>query len=79
MKTPNFLKFFEAMARVARRIMRGGRVMTSEKEQVDRLNECDKCPSFDPVARQCLECTCLIDAKSLLVTETCPKGRWKKL
>ena len=31
---------------------------------------------FEPQSRQCRDCTCFVDLKSLLVTERCPRGLW---
>jgi len=41
-----------------------------------RRTRCEQCPRFVPDSRQCAECTCFVDAKTLLTAEHCPVKRW---
>jgi hypothetical protein len=41
-----------------------------------RLAECERCPNWRPVARQCAACLCFMDLKTKILTATCPVGRW---
>lgn len=53
----------------------GFRVLATEDEQEQRLNECEDCVELT-TERQCRVCTCFIDAKVILATEGCPKKLW---
>lgn len=41
-----------------------------------RLERCEACCYFDTAHRQCRLCTCFVDVKTLLATESCPGYRW---
>lgn len=56
----------------------GFRVLTTPAEQEQRLNECESC-EFLTEERQCAECHCFVDAKTMLCVEKCPKNRWKAI
>lgn len=58
--------------------MRGFRLLCTDREQNARLNECDWCPELTD-SRQCRICTCDVDAKTLLTTESCPLLKWKAI
>lgn len=56
----------------------GYRVLTTPEEQEQRLNECNPC-EFLTEDRQCAECHCFVDAKTMLAVEACPRGYWKRI
>lgn len=41
-----------------------------------RRARCQFCPAN--VEGQCVDCTCLIDLKTLVASEECPRGRWRR-
>jgi hypothetical protein len=54
------------------------------KEQIaGRLAICDDCDHYDPEAYaemgECKICGCNMEIKSVMATESCPAGKWKKL
>lgn len=52
----------------------------SEIERTRRLEICEGCPRYKrgkiEVLNKCLECGCLIFAKSWLKSAECPLGKW---
>ena len=55
-----------------------GTFLVSWPEQERRRRICEACPLFLAHSRQCSACTCLVDVKTLLKSEECPKGKWKR-
>lgn len=53
--------------------------LASSEETKKRLDICESCEFFDADSRQCLVCTCFIDAKTLLASERCPVGKWQRV
>lgn len=53
-------------------------VVPLEVQQI-RLRLCENCEAFVPDSRQCIECTCFVDCKVWLASESCPRKRWSKL
>ena len=50
----------------------------AEEETVEfRRRVCKVCPFYSESLGQCKVCTCFVSAKTLLSTETCPKGFWE--
>lgn len=43
-----------------------------------RLDVCEGCIFFHRESRQCQRCACFVDAKAMLVEETCPEGFWPR-
>jgi hypothetical protein len=55
------------------------RPIFAEKIEVDfRRRVCKVCPHYSESLGQCKVCTCFVSAKTLLSTESCPKGFWNK-
>lgn len=44
--------------------------------QEERAGECEVCEWFDPVDRQCLDCSCFVDLKTWVASERCRRGKW---
>jgi hypothetical protein len=78
MKIPNILTFFKAMLRAAWWKLRGRPVLVPSEVQEVRIGKCEGCIWFDPHARQCLDCSCFVDAKTWLASEECHRGRWEQ-
>ena len=71
---PNLLA---ATGRVLRRIFfRREAVIVAPDVQDARLARCNECEFLVPDCRQCVVCTCFVDVKVMLSTESCPKKRW---
>ena len=51
-------------------------VVTPVTIQRARSNVCVVCPFYSPIIDQCDVCTCFVDFKIILATESCPKGHW---
>lgn len=74
---PNFLV---ALGRVLRQVfLRGEPFAVPTEVQDDRLAHCNTCEFLVPDSRQCVKCTCFVDIKTLLSTESCPEKKWGKL
>lgn len=55
-----------------------GYEVLAEPELIDeRRFECEMCPFMED--GQCQVCTCLIEAKIALNTESCPKRKWSRV
>lgn len=53
-------------------------VLVSDEVLAERLATCETCDFLDPEFRQCRSCTCAVDLKANLTTETCPEKKWKR-
>jgi hypothetical protein len=73
---PNFLA---ALGRVIRRILRREPFVVPAEAQDARLAQCNACEFLVPDSRQCVKCTCFVDVKTLLSTESCPERKWGRL
>lgn len=76
MVLPNIPRFFRSLWRLVRWWSSGKPVLVPEKVEKYRLAHCEICEWFDPVDRQCLNCTCLVDVKAKWSSEECPEGHW---
>jgi hypothetical protein len=57
--------------------LRGREVIVPSDVHDERLVECENgCEWFDPMDRQCLDCTCFVDLKVWVAGESCPRGKW---
>ena len=77
MRFPNPFTFLKAIWRYLRRPKDVPRVVP-DKVRVDRLYQCSKCPHLDH--GQCQLCTCAVQLKVLMPTESCPDKppRWRQ-
>lgn len=67
-----------AAARVVKSLVKPGDVTLADKDVVtERVRRCEGCWRFEPRSRQCLSCTCFVDIKTLLATESCPEAHWR--
>ena len=74
---PNFLA---AVGRVLRQIfLRREPFAVPPDVQDTRLSFCNTCEFLVPDSRQCVKCTCFVDVKTLLSTESCPERKWGRL
>lgn len=79
MKFPNPLKFSAAMLRLLWAFITRRPVLVSPQLCDERSTICrTDCPHYDPDSDQCKLCTCFISFKTMLATERCPVGRWKR-
>lgn len=78
MRIPNVKTAIKAAGKVVSAVAAGQAVLVSEEIVTERLNACESCEFFDASARQCKRCTCFIDVKVNLSTETCPEEKWKR-
>jgi hypothetical protein len=83
MRVPNLKNAAKSACRVVKAVVKGDPLLLDEQSVRQRLAACEgipgktpPCPAFEPSARQCLDCTCLVDLKSQLATEKCPRHRW---
>jgi hypothetical protein len=52
--------------------------LTSQEQRKDRLAHCNSCVRLN-IIRQCKECLCFVDLKTMLKSEHCPIGKWKEI
>jgi hypothetical protein len=69
--------FLAAIAVAAWARVRGYEVLATTEAQSEREAVCDVCEFFD--GEQCLVCGCLVQAKTALNTEQCPKKKWSRI
>lgn len=62
------------MARVQWARLCGYEVIAPGGVQAYRTTRCDRCLYNDEGI--CVQCDCLIEAKTILATEHCPVGKW---
>lgn len=69
-----------ALARAISYLCMGRPVLAPMAVLTERETICDECPenTREPTP-QCRACTCFIEAKVLLASESCPRGYWKRL
>jgi hypothetical protein len=70
---PNAAK---AAIRLVKAALSGQDVKVSDDTYAERLSQCVTCPDYLPESAQCGICTCFVQVKARLTTETCPKGHW---
>ncbi len=68
--------FFGAMERVADNAISGRDVLAPPSFVVKRRSLCDTCLLRSGLTCQHEDCGCVIVAKTRLLTEKCPIGRW---
>lgn len=76
-----FRSFFHGPATlfyVAWAKLRGFEILADSDEVLERLTECEDCSELTE-DRDCRLCTCPVDAKTLLLTEQCPKRLWLRI
>lgn len=44
--------------------------------QHERIEICNTCPELRELTRQCKQCGCFVDAKTLIKSSSCPIGKW---
>lgn len=74
---PNPFRAVVAAIRIAWYRLRGYEILAEPEEQQARLETCWDCEEY--VASQCRVCTCFLDAKTSLLPEQCPKGKWLRV
>lgn len=80
MMVPNVFKFLASVTRSAIARLRGYEVFASWKEADERLQICRRCEYLHRgMLEQCSLCTCLIEAKTTLALEQCPKKKWLRV
>jgi hypothetical protein len=70
---------YGALKRIFSAKKAGKPVFVSREVADARLHTCSHtgCLAFNPILRKCNDCNCFVDYKTLLATESCPRGRWK--
>jgi hypothetical protein len=80
MKFPNPVNFAKALWRMAYAWMHGLPLFVDNHVALRRRNECRSRDGdcYDAVSGQCQVCTCWVTTKTLVATERCPRGHWKR-
>jgi len=78
---PKIMTAVSAAWRATRYFLWHGRIQISDTDREARLRICLACPHYKPVSKhelmgQCKICTCIVQAKTRLITEKCPKDLW---
>jgi len=73
---PNLKNAFHAVIRLCKNLFQRKNPIADAKTVEKRLAICEKCPQLRASSRQCMACTCFVDLKANLTTETCPENRW---
>lgn len=77
LRTP--INAFLAMLRAFWWSLRGYRVLVDEADELERKAECLNCDEYAEESGQCKICTCLIEAKTRVASEQCPKRKWLRV
>jgi len=72
--TQGVSNFVGAAGRIAKAAIKGDQMLVDSLIKNKRLDICKTCEHN--AGNQCDICECLIIAKTILATETCPKGKW---
>lgn len=78
MKLPRIDLFIWAMFNILWWKLCGRPILVPADVQEERIADCETCDDFEPVSRQCLDCTCFVDGKTWFASEECPKKKWLK-
>jgi len=58
-----------------------GKLIASMEVRKERMAACTECPHFlmpdGALGAQCSVCGCFLQAKAALITEACPKNKWR--
>lgn len=73
-KTP--INFAKSLATNIWWLAKGKRIYAESDVIEKRANTCEGCSFFDPVTRQCIDCTCFVDLKVNIKSEKCPQDFW---
>jgi hypothetical protein len=67
-----------AIGRAAGQLLSGGKLRVDDVEFERRMTICRACPEYDPVSVRCKKCSCFLNYKARLQSETgqCPLGKW---
>lgn len=63
-----------ATMRVVKQVVNGSTIFATSELTAFRRSICDGCEYKESL--RCKACGCFIEAKTKLVTESCPKGAW---
>ena len=77
MRIPNPIAALMAAAIVIYARLLGYKILADKSERAWRRVGCDGCTYSDGF--QCEKCTCIIEAKIALNTESCPMGYWDRV
>jgi hypothetical protein len=66
--------FAAAVARTAKRLATGKKVVANEEKRAERIKICQECPLLRGL--RCSKCGCNTVAKVALEGEKCPEGKW---
>ncbi len=65
-------------ATIATNIATGEDVLVDEQTYMARMAECQKCPAYNKILKQCTDCGCFLAVKGRLAGQVCPRSLWKK-
>ena len=71
-------RFGKALFKTGKNIVKGKEFLVTTEVQLERLDTCMCCDSFDVQKYSCLKCGCNMQAKSVLTSSECPLGKWKE-
>ena len=74
---PNPFRALKALCVAVWWKLRGYDLLATEIEQESRWEHCLVCPH--KVGWQCARCTCFLDVKVLVTTESCPDKKWGRV
>lgn len=76
----NILEKTRNFAKSAFIFVKAGMPCVDEAKVYERLEICSKCENFNPDsyggAGECKICGCNMEIKTVMATESCPKGKW---
>lgn len=70
--------FGKALFKTGKNIIQGKEFLVTTEVQLDRIDTCMGCDSFDVEKFSCLKCGCNMQAKSVLTSSECPLDKWKE-
>jgi len=67
-----------AVGRVVKAVIKNEQIIAAESLCNERIEACKQCRRYIRRSGRCMECGCFVKPKASLLTEKCPKNRWKR-
>jgi hypothetical protein len=72
--------FIAAAAKAAMGVLSTGKLVAAPDARAERMAICEACSNFlasdGVLGARCIACGCFLKAKTALITQNCPEGKW---
>ena len=76
---PSLFKMIRNFSKEMVKYIKEGTPNVTMKDYANRLDICQKCPSYIKSSARCGECGCLLEHKAKWQTAECPLEKWPKV